>query len=623
MKHKKYRWTALLLAAAMTLGCVGVAYAGAENGTAAAQANASGMEKEETVYVLSKADGSVNQIIVSDHLKNPEGAASIPDSSSLSDIENVKGEETFTAQGGKMVWAANGGDIYYQGTSDKELPLDVHVKYTLDGREIAPEELAGKSGKVTMRFDYVNKQKETVQVDGKQMEVSVPFVVMTGLVLEGDHFKNVTVENGKVLDDGDRYIVTGMALPGWKESLELTGEEIEIPEYVEITADVTDFSLTASVSVALSNILDELDLADIDDIGDLTDSLNDLSQASTALVEGTEQLYDGVSELAEKSGTLTSGIDKLNQGSRELKDGSRSLAAGTGELASGMKDLSSNMSGLTDGLKDAAAGGNALQQGCGQLTEGARELSNGVAAAQAGLQSLSDGMDTAYGSLTQTIAANEKVLEGLKAVYAQMPSEDIQTMIGTLEQTTAGQKQIAASLKPGNQGLKDGVLALQSGGRELADGAAALQEGIGRVSAGAGDLQNGLNQAYAGSQALNDGAQKLYQGSAEASQGAAALQQGSSQLNAGIGVLKDGSGALIEGIGQLKEGTLTLRDGMAQFDEEGIRKLVDAFDGDLQGLVEHFKAMQKAAEAYNNYSGLRDGMAGSVKFIYKTDEIGE
>ena len=79
----------------------------------------------------------------------------------------------------------------------------------------------------------------------------------------------------------------------------------------------------------------------------------------------------------------------------------------------------------------------------------------------------------------------------------------------------------------------------------------------------------------------------------------------------------------MEEIGQLQDGALTLQDGMAQFDKEGLRKLADAFDGDLQGLVEHFKAMQKAAEVYNNYSGLRDGMAGGVKFIYKTDEFGE
>lgn len=79
----------------------------------------------------------------------------------------------------------------------------------------------------------------------------------------------------------------------------------------------------------------------------------------------------------------------------------------------------------------------------------------------------------------------------------------------------------------------------------------------------------------------------------------------------------------MEEIGQLPDGALTLRDGMAQFDGEGLRKLADAFDGDLQGLVEHFKAMQKAAEVYNNYSGLQDGMAGGVKFIYKMDEFGE
>jgi len=170
--------------------------------------------KDETVYILTGADGAVEKIIVSDWLRNPYGSAKLQDRTTLLDVENVKGEETFTASGGKLVWDAQGGDIYYQGTTDKELPVDVAVTYLLDGRTVTPEELAGKSGRVTIRFDYTNRQFEMMDVGGKQEKIYVPFAMLTGMVLDNDRFTNVEVSSGKVFSDGNRTVVMGLALPG-------------------------------------------------------------------------------------------------------------------------------------------------------------------------------------------------------------------------------------------------------------------------------------------------------------------------------------------------------------------------------------------------------------------------
>ena len=107
--------------------------------------------KDESVYVLANTDGSVKKIIVSDWLRNTQRANTITDSSALTGIENVKGDETYTDTGSARVWNAEGGDIYYTGTIEKELPVDMEVTYTLDGKPIEAAELAGKSGKVTIR----------------------------------------------------------------------------------------------------------------------------------------------------------------------------------------------------------------------------------------------------------------------------------------------------------------------------------------------------------------------------------------------------------------------------------------------------------------------------------------
>lgn len=125
--------------------------------------------KDETVYVIAGADGSVQKIIVSDWIKNTLGSNTICDKSELTDVENVKSDEGYTlGSDNTRVWDAQGNDIYYQGNIEKELPVGLSVTYKLDGKTVSPAELAGKSGKVTIRFDYTNQQYEYVEIDGQK-----------------------------------------------------------------------------------------------------------------------------------------------------------------------------------------------------------------------------------------------------------------------------------------------------------------------------------------------------------------------------------------------------------------------------------------------------------------------
>lgn len=137
--------------------------------------------KDETVYVKLAPDGSVKDITVSDWLKNVDQTPSIEDRSDLSDIKNVKGDEGFAGSGdGSIVWSSGGNDIYYQGKTSKKLPVSVKITYYLDGKEISADELAGKSGKVKIRYEYTNHSTQTVLVDGEAATVATPFAVVTG-----------------------------------------------------------------------------------------------------------------------------------------------------------------------------------------------------------------------------------------------------------------------------------------------------------------------------------------------------------------------------------------------------------------------------------------------------------
>ena len=292
-----------------------------------------GISKDETVYVLAGADGSVQKIIVSDWIKNSLGNAAVSDKSELTNVENVKGDETYTMNGDNMrVWDAQGNDIYYQGNIEKELPVDLSVSYKLDGRPISADDLVGKSGRVTIRFDYQNKQYETVEIDGKQEKIYVPFAMLTGALLPDDVFTNVEVTNGKLINDGSRTAVIGIAFPGLQENLAISKDKLEIPDYVEITADVSSFRLDMTVTLATNELFSELDADGFDSISELSASMAELTSAMDQLLDGSSQLYDGLDTLLEKSDELVKGIDQLAAGAESLKNGAGSLDAGAAEL---------------------------------------------------------------------------------------------------------------------------------------------------------------------------------------------------------------------------------------------------------------------------------------------------
>lgn len=316
-------------------------------------------DKDESVYLISDANGNVNKTIVVDHLKNKDKKDTLEDASNLSDIENVKGKEKFTQSGDKLTWQAGGKDIYYQGTATEEPPVTQKVTYYLDGKEISPEDLAGKSGKVKIRFDYTNTTSYTETVNGEKQTVSVPFAAVTGLVL-GDGFENIEVTNGKAEVSDSSSVVLGYALPGLKDSLgikdgDLDGD-VNIPEYMEMTADVENFSMPAAMTFVVNASdyvsTDGIDTSDLDDmINDLKDASTQLQDGSKTLAEGTDTLSDGLSTLQSKLGTFASGVGTLQSGLKTYTDGVSTLSGGLNKLNSNVPTLSNGITTLNSSAK--------------------------------------------------------------------------------------------------------------------------------------------------------------------------------------------------------------------------------------------------------------------------------
>lgn len=782
-------------------------------------------DKDESVYLISDANGNVNKTIVVDHLKNKDKKDTLEDASNLSDIENVKGKEKFTQSGDKLTWQAGGKDIYYQGTATAEPPVTQKVTYYLDGKEISPEDLAGKSGKVKIRFDYTNTTSYTETVNGEKQTVSVPFAAVTGLVL-GDGFENIEVTNGKAEVSDSSSVVLGYALPGLKDSLGIKDKDLDgdvnIPEYMEMTADVENFSMPAAMTFVVNASdyvsTDGIDTSDLDDmINDLKDASTQLQDGSKTLAEGTDTLADGLSTLQSKLGTFASGVGTLQSGLKAYTDGVSTLSgglntlgnstgalvsgadklnSGAGQLASGSATLKDGLKSYTDGASTLAAGASNLDAGMDTLKSGTDTLSQSAPSLVSGVNSLSDGINTLDKALktpmsdeeaakykeaakagvdakladdtnatsynnTKKYAAYEyykemtsdssveKTVESLKAnktlynmIYSTVEAQVKQQIEATVVQQagealvkkyedqlgsresaikaiykasgkdydndvkalstsntdsqlktmatqvldgvassskdavgtsvadaaktgaeTGAQEAVITGIDSTKKNISDQINAKQESGESLVSGAtklnlgakvlaeklpeltkgvADLKDGSSQLNAGAAKLTSNNDTLNAGATALNAGASQLSAGTQSLINSVPTLTSGikqlvdgsntlvanNAQLNSGASQLADGTNQIVSGVDQLttgsktlSEGAHTLADGMVQFNEEGINKILDAYNGDLKPFTDKLQAVIDAGEEYQTYSAIADGQTGSVKFIYKLASI--
>ena len=574
--------------------------------------------KDETVYVLANADGSVKKIIVSDWIKN-NGGKTVSDKTELSDIKNVKGDESYVMDTDNMrEWNADGKDIYYQGTISKALPVDLKVSYELDGKPVSAESLAGKSGKVTIRFDYTNNQYKNVSIDGKNTKIYVPFVMLTGLLLDNDIFTNVEISNGKIINDGDRIIAVGFALPGMQENLNLSRDKVDIPDFVEITADVNNFALSNTLTVAANSIISDLDVSKLDSADDLQASLTELSSAMSKLLDGSSELYGGLSELLLKSNELISGVDKLANGASALSDGAAALSAGLSELVSNNDTLNAGakqvfdtlLSTVSQKLKDNGITVDTLtvenyKSVIGGLLENPTdsqkaELINIADAALNAKLSAIGVPQNYYGAVKVLLATKLSSGETQESAMAEIAAM-LQNISDPQNAAAIGAAAATAESENGKQIINAFCLNLANQTLEPT-----VKEAVAQLDS--------YNEFYKGVLAYTAGAKQAYDGSTE-------LKNGAKELSDGANALKSGSSQLVGGVQQLTDGSKRLADGLKEFNEKGISKLTSLAGDDLGSLVTRIKATVEVSRDYKSFAGIADGTDGDVKFIYRTDEI--
>ena len=502
------------------------------------------------------------------------------------------------------------------------------ITYKLDGKEISPKDLAGKSGKLEMTINYENKSKQNVDVDGQQTEMYTPFTLATAMMLPTDEYTNVTIDNGKIVSDGDKNIVVGVAFPGLSEDLGLDSSnlDVDIPSSVTITADVTDVSVGATYTMASANLLDSIGLDDVDSFDDLDDSINKLEDATNQLVDGSKELAEGTNTLNGKSGELISGVDKLADGVTAYTDG----VAG---VADGANAINSNMALVKNGVSAAVEGTGKLAAGVSGVQSGLNTVASGINTAVANLNQSSDNIK---GLANQTALTDEekqqivsKVSAGLDQAGLSEEQKDAVDSAITSAVSAASDgtnKKVAYAANKYSEGMSGAASQLSAASSALtmvdpANPTATVAGGVAAVSAGIDELQTKLGTGTADQPGLTTGVETLASGVSQLADGANELNQKSSTLNSGMSTLKNGGEQLVSGVGVLASGADTLASGIAEYKSEAIDKLADAFGGDISKVTSRIDAMKELSANYKSYAGIKDGMNGSTKFIIETEAV--
>lgn len=536
------------------------------------------MTKNETIYSTLNYNGVIEKTTINTRLSDLE-KGSVVDYTKLDDIKNINGREKFSIDSGTLTWKSTGKDIFYQGKITEELPIKVTAKYYLNGEEVNPKKIKGKSGNVKIVYSFTNESYD------KSSGMYTPFVVTTTSIINSDNNTDIDISNGKVVNTGTKNIVTGISAPGLYDSVGLN--ELKDVDKVTITYNTTKFSMNEVYFVITPKLLSEVDVNTLSKVDSLNSSLN--------------TLQTGMNELQNGSSTLNDGAKKIENGTKSLNDGLKSATNGMQEVNSGASELNSkvtSINSLVNALVDIMTNGNSTDSEVIERVNYEKQVINSY---DATILPKIEQLQTLYLGNVQAINTLKNTNESISQVYNQyslgnfkldstdtralpilseyftniltsqgMSSEEIKstiTNLTTVKKTYEGNLQLITLLEGNNQAL------LTS--KDL----------IGTVSSKLSELNEGTNKLSNGTKQINDGLTKLYSGSNE----------------------------LLSGTTNLSNGTNTLNEGIIKINNEGISKLTEYGNK----AVIYKNKVKTLTNLSKNYKGFASDNSDSTLFIYK------
>ena len=618
--------------------------------------------KSETVYSNLDSNGKAYKTIVSTQLTNEDKSDEITDISNLLNIENTNGDETFKKEGNKIVWDSNGNNIYYKGESDKQLPVECKITYELNGEEISAEELKGKSGNVKIKINYTNNEKHIVSINGKQVTMYTPFIIVAGTKIDNAKNKNIQITNGKIVDNGESTLAVGIAMPGMQENIGISKSKIDIPEEIEISMETEDFEMGNIIAVVAVKGIDE-DLTS--DLNSMYSQINELANASNEILAGANQLKEGTSELVSGVDQLKDGTGAAYAGSKQIKDeveestknlkndntpaiDSKTLEAIKAQAMQSATLSDEQKAGIAAQAKAGAKLTDAQKAGIAAQAKAAAKLTDAQKAeiaAQAKLTDEQKAKITAQAKAGAEFTETQKtaIIEQAQKKYTETLTEAEKQLILTVAQNTAYQTATTTALAVAESTAEATALKVAQSVAESTAEATALKVAQSVAESTAEATAQTVAQSTA-TQTAETTALTVAQSTATQTAGATATQTATQvgnqakqkftnqvvsqmstlgtaldELTNGLANIDNGVSALSVGTNKLDSGALQLANGVKTFNEQGISKINNLVNGDLRNIASRVEKMNELANEYNNYAGIQNGMAGEVKFIMITD----
>ena len=541
--------------------------------------------KDEVVYVKLNNNGNVDNVYVvnSFDVKNGE---KIVDYGSYSNVLNLSTSDKLNYSNG--VVDANVSDtnkkFYYQGDMKNcEIPWDINIRYTLDGKNISSEELAGKSGNLEISFDI--KKNDTVD------EVFFNnYALQISLTLDGDKCSNIIADGGTIASVGSKKTIT---------YIKLAGEEASYT----IKSNVNNFEMDA-ISFNGLNMDMNVDV-----------NVDDMTSSFDTLVDAIDKLNDGASELKSGVDTYKNGVSTLYTGSSKLLEGVSSYKSGVNSLDKGINSLQSGLNGYKDGVNSLYSNSQKLLEGAKSLNSGVKALESGVSSLNQGVNNLESGLNTlAYGSSSYKQNVNsyaQSVNQVVSALKSSLTPEQIEAL--NLDALVSGAQGLASAYENIDLGINNSKV----GASSISDGAGSLANNIGTLSQGSNNLYSGIEALSGGSGALLSGINEIEGGASSLKSGSSALVSGINEIEGGASSLKNGSSTLVSGIDSIGEGVSALSKGTNELNSK-TSNLPDEIDDKIDEMVSKysnsdFNPVSFASEENTNVE--------SVQFAIRTDAI--
>lgn len=577
--------------------------------------------KDETIYAILESDGSVKEEIVSSWLHNDQGLKNVKEKLDIDNVKNVKNDEQPEIKDDVYTWNSDTNDIYYEGTTQKKLPINVKVSYSLDGKEYQGEELIGKSGKLKIHIVMESTQSKKVMIQGKETMIH-PFYAGAGLItFSTDHFTNIQTTQGKLISEGNHEIVGFVGIPGFSDTLKSSGLDADVlglSDDITINCEVKDFEM-GPIMIAFTP---EIPLDTIED----SSSLSELTEGIAQLQNASSQLLDGTGALATSMETFRQKINEVSSGTSEVKKGCNALVEATGSLdqfVNGLHELKDGSNTLAQQLQ---VGSDTLNKKLNmQLIEG---LKKSLSSAPLLVQDLQE-LDSALTTLdTHTQAQLQTLMEKVQAIR----SNTCPLVNGAPQPIDAAHSNdcvAAATLEEvlvNMQTLTPDQEAVKTAGENLRTDAATLQpllemkDSLTTMVEELTTMQSQLSQAADGAEMLANGLTEL-DSNADA---LLALNPSLKKLNEAMGQLDTGSHQLYEASGILSAKTNELNKGMQEFKEQGIDEMSEKVSltiAEVDRLKDIKNELVAEAKQTHSFTGAPENSDTKVKFIYKTKEL--